>query len=197
MSQYFPVFNLGLVYALSHSWRRKWELLKGKTIDMTTEKSKYLSFLKITTSYVQRYCFKTSNVTAARGVIAGFSACNHKLPLWEKSPNSPSAAQLQESHAAHSAAFVEMLFLGEQVAGIQLCTLDVQRQNTDCRLPDLPEIRHKKGRDARSPCRFVQNWIALNRSLPLEGQQENSNKLILMMYWESGRYFITSTWDQT
>lgn len=37
MSQYFPVFNLGLVYAQSHSWKRKWELLKGKTTDLATE----------------------------------------------------------------------------------------------------------------------------------------------------------------
>lgn len=64
MSQYLPVFNLGLVYAQSHSQKSKRELLKGKTTALATERRKNLDLLQPTTSHGQNHCFKPNIIAA-------------------------------------------------------------------------------------------------------------------------------------
>lgn len=67
-----------------------------------------------------------------------------------REPKFPVCHPPPESHAANPAGCLADAFLGEQVEKIQLCIMDVQRQNIDCRLRNFSEITNKKGRNARS-----------------------------------------------
>lgn len=62
----------------------------------------------------------------------------------------PSAAHPQKATLQTQPAFLQMLFLSEQVTGIQLCIRVGQRQKADCRLREFSEIINKRGRNAQS-----------------------------------------------
>lgn len=94
--------------------------------------------------------YRTDGRERNRSPKAGLSAYNHKLPLLAREPKFPICHPPPESHTANSVDFFADAFLSDQVLGIQLCIIDVQRQNTDCRPRAFSETINKKGRNARS-----------------------------------------------